>query len=836
MKKIARLKERWTERRAGANAPESHAVCQADLDFHQQATAPSPAFTHYLVNTPSFPFGPTHTTRPWSHYQTANPRGTSSSQLQSAVETQRANISRTVPQRPNNCSYDPYARPPKFDSPSGPGYEFSSSSGKPFVDRPASPDLGHSLLAPRVQLSPPLLYSNSLGATGTPPSSLCRRCINFQIGTRLEEKGKARFGHVFRVTPSGIDPHCQLCRQFREILDTAIALGDIDTDSEFDLSREPLELLDERGRYQGQSLIIDFRRSPRKVSLFPIQGAFAKYDPKLVRTENVYPLGNIIKPSGPDFEMIRSLLGTCRQRHMLACEPSPPRRDMLRLINCNSRQILPAEEGQRYICLSYVWGQDAAEKLEIDSTLPDNVPQTVEDAMFVAKHLDIPYLWVDRYCIDQDKPDEKHNIIKNMDKIYQGAELTIIAAAGDSPHYGLPGVQGRPRKPQYRLQGDRNTYVAADSVKEEIKASRWNSRGWCYQEMLLSPRRLVFTDSQMYFQCTVQHDIESLCCGLTSTIFKGAYQAFPYRSISHDHDAADALSHRLMEYYQRQLSYQSDIIDAFLGVFSAFDVSEELQHSVTHFYGVPMYHDKSNPEVTRQSFLNSLLWFIEVQDAGDAIYSNTFPSWTWASVKADRPLNEPGELHINTAEMLRGDEFPKDINIEFWHRDAGPMDIHTFVNQDSNWKAFHPWLDVTTWTRRYVVELNDEKHLRGTGFFDTDRERIIIRDSLALERLVVHIICLQISGFRAETRDLLIRGLLVVEIEPGVYRRVDFIDMEFWFRDFDLTYEAQVEMECTLVLPPWEREQTLKRNGWKDPDILEKLPGGVWARRTVRLI
>ncbi|KAH7071341.1 heterokaryon incompatibility protein-domain-containing protein [Paraphoma chrysanthemicola] len=509
---------------------------------------------------------------------------------------------------------------------------------------------------------------------------------------------------------------------------------------------------------------------------------------------------------------------------------------MLRLINCKSRQILSAEEGQRYICLSYVWGQDAAEEPDVDSWLPDNVPRTVEDAMFVAINLDIPYLWVDRYCIDQDKPEEKHNIIRNMDKIYQGAELTIIAAAGDNPHYGLPGVHGLPRKPQYRLQGDCNIYVAANPVEEEINASRWNTRGWCYQEMLLSPRRLIFTDSQMYFQCTVQHDVESLCCGLTSSFFKGTYRAFPYRSISHDRDAAYALSHRLMEYYQRQLSYKSDIIDAFLGIFMAFDASDELRYSVTHFYGVPMYHDKSNPEVARQSFLTSLLWFIKAENPGDVMYSNTFPSWTWASVKADRPLRNPGKLDIHTTKTLRPDEFSKDIKIQLWHHDTGPMDIPTFVNQDDSWKAFYPFLDVTTWTRRCVVRLHDRGHLIQAGLFHMSGASMKICDALALEKREVHMICLRTSGFEARTRDIRMEGLLLVGTEPGVYRRIEFIDTTIILLDFELTKEATTELERTLNLPRLEREQRLEKGSWKGPRVLEKLPGGMWTRQTVRLI
>jgi hypothetical protein len=156
---------------------------------------------------------------------------------------------------------------------------------------------------------------------------------------------------------------------------------------------------------------------------------------------------------------------------------------MLRLIDCRTRQILPATANQSYICLSYVWGQGTADGATTGSMLPDVVPKTVEDAMYVAIHLGIPFLWVDRYCIDQQNSHDKHNIIQNMDRIYQGADLTIIATVGDDPHHGLPGIRDTPRSRQTMLKVKDCTYVAVESVTKEITQSKWGSRGWYVQTL-----------------------------------------------------------------------------------------------------------------------------------------------------------------------------------------------------------------------------------------------------------------------------------------------------------------------------------------------------------------
>ncbi len=73
-----------------------------------------------------------------------------------------------------------------------------------------------------------------------------------------------------------------------------------------------------------------------------------------------------------------------------------------------------------------------------------------------------------------------------MDAIYEQSALTIVAAAGDDPCYGLPGVGGRLRQDQPRIKVGNRTLVATPYVKNAILQSKWNSRGWTL------PRRAPF--------------------------------------------------------------------------------------------------------------------------------------------------------------------------------------------------------------------------------------------------------------------------------------------------------------------------------------------------------
>lgn len=234
-----------------------------------------------------------------------------------------------------------------------------------------------------------------------PQISLCERCSKLEIGTHGEKVGRAQYGRIAGITLFSLDTHCQLCEQFGEIFRIAASEARSVTVPEFDLSRHALELLDDRGIFQGQYLSIHFRRSPRQIHLFPTQGWFTRHNPHPggLNTQR-YPLGNLIEPYRPNLGVIKSLLQTCHERHPSTCKPRPPPINILRVIDCRTRKIVAAQEGQKYICLSYVWGKSTGivDEPVHNSRLPDNLPSTIHGAMEVAISLRIPFLWIDRYC------------------------------------------------------------------------------------------------------------------------------------------------------------------------------------------------------------------------------------------------------------------------------------------------------------------------------------------------------------------------------------------------------------------------------------------------------
>lgn len=110
----------------------------------------------------------------------------------------------------------------------------------------------------------------------------------------------------------------------------------------------------------------------------------------------------------------------------------------------------------RYIALSYMRGDTIipittlanVELRQSKTSLPIELPATIQDAISVVQRIGERFLWVDALCIVQDDLNSKHSDIRRMDAIYSNAVVTIVALSGHSANAGLPGVRPGSRNPQ----------------------------------------------------------------------------------------------------------------------------------------------------------------------------------------------------------------------------------------------------------------------------------------------------------------------------------------------------------------------------------------------------
>jgi hypothetical protein len=179
-----------------------------------------------------------------------------------------------------------------------------------------------------------------------------------------------------------------------------------------------------------------------------------------------------------------------------------------------------------------------------------------------------------------------------MGAIYSAAKLTIIACAGDSPAYGLPGVTvERPPAGIFEHVGAYTVTLEPDTDLNDIYHSAWMSRSWTYQEGYLSKRRLFFTDVQAVYVCesAIEHEIHVGGSGLSRGQPGLLAGSLPTFTVQTTHQAVNKI---LEEYSFRSLSFETDALDAIVG---ALNTLEDEEPSIRHLYGVPFSRSPMHP-------------------------------------------------------------------------------------------------------------------------------------------------------------------------------------------------------------------------------------------------
>jgi hypothetical protein len=377
-----------------------------------------------------------------------------------------------------------------------------------------------------------------------------------------------------------------------------------------------------------------------------------------------------------NLRLVREWLSICRANHGKVCErrnSHEPITQGFRLIDCSidPPRVEDQPWGTKYAALSYVWGTSPGDK--------EDWPSTLLDAVAITKEMGLRYLWVDRRCINQSDEEEKAYLVSRMMTIYEEACFTIVAAAGSGANYGLPGVRSTPRKPQpkYNLDSGRRLVSTLRDPRRDILESDYWTRGWTYQEGILSNRRIVFTDDQVYWECRCMASHESINMPLfhmpssdeansesrmadfvLTGIFKG--DAYSGGSLS-DHDDLvilqdDAyrldygfpmyqeattraqlrgLNEHIRAFSKRNLTRDEDSLRAFLGIISMYKRNELLYL----FQGIPMWTGRlpgglGGAQVTFA--LSVCSWYhrsgpdFQMFVSQPCRRKSGFPSWTWA--------------------------------------------------------------------------------------------------------------------------------------------------------------------------------------------------------------
>lgn len=486
------------------------------------------------------------------------------------------------------------------------------------------------------------------------PISLCGDCWQINFSALFDhDVTNLQLKPIFVKDAEKVEDTCQFCslllREARRLTRSGRVIRQVDGQPlAFNFERKTQTGVSEHGitEFTGTVILkVDLRPVPTPEDIeikFNICPIFTD------RGDDHLQCAQFVSTDSIDLGLCSKWLRDCEMRHLPYCRDLGQEVDKLplpqefRLVDTIDECIIPAPQSCRYIALSYVWGQaailklseDNAEKFERPGSLKQHMAdlsKTVQDAIHVVRSMGERYLWVDRLCIIQDSPRKDEQIAK-MDSIYGAAVLTIVAAYGSDANAGLRGVR----------TGSRNfsqsaatiwhdlTLVAAAPSPGDITESIWATRGWTYQEQLLSQRLLVFTtEGQAVWQCASSHLLED-----TSSIIKARpvmrlrqlreglrfneRQPAPNPTLSplplHRPDAITEYVAVVQGYTKRRFTFEDDVLAAFQGFGSILQ-----RHLNSRFLaGLP------------EAYLDqALLWIPSIRQKRREGNEKYLPSWSW---------------------------------------------------------------------------------------------------------------------------------------------------------------------------------------------------------------
>ncbi|KAF1830820.1 HET-domain-containing protein [Decorospora gaudefroyi] len=290
-------------------------------------------------------------------------------------------------------------------------------------------------------------------------------------------------------------------------------------------------------------------------------------------------------------------------------------------------------ETGKYVALSHCWGG----KTPIMTTgqnfedhlrdIPEPLPQTFKDAITITRALGLRYLWIDSLCIIQDSPEDWALHAPHMAQVYGKAYVTIAADAANNSSEGFLVTSERAKSASksfvfshdnhetivrvrergalaYQLPYHSIPETGATNEDQLVPRSKLSTRGWVFQERVLSPRTLHFSEAETGWEC---QSVISCECSATSTrrkrttsLLKKALSGMPWTKV-------------IEEYTRLDFTVAEDRLVALSGLAEAqYNVQQD-----DYFAGL-----------WKRDFKRQLLWHKE--DAANRLA--IAPTWSWASV------------------------------------------------------------------------------------------------------------------------------------------------------------------------------------------------------------
>lgn len=382
-------------------------------------------------------------------------------------------------------------------------------------------------------------------------------------------------------------------------------------------------------------------------------------------------LGSSTNPEANDGLQIKRWISTCDREHKYC---PAQLRHLRRSSFVPTRLLLVGPKGSRepikvvetkpnniqapYLTLSHCWGQLPGERR--DTLRRDNVieftsvgvpwewlSRNFQQAIEVARFLDMAYIWIDSLCIIQGDAEDWAHEGQLMHKIYRHSNCNLAAAASDDSTGGL----FRSREPwqvlptRFISEGVNSMFGNSGKAWRVVREDLWKNgllqtplymRAWVFQERILAPRILHFGSNQLFWDCATMSACETLPDKLPLPLDYNAAADRHWRgrlqesggnrliSVSGQNDDSieDFWKAAVRNYTSCNLTKQSDKRIAIWGI--AKLVRDSLEGGEEYAAGMWEHHLEEQ-----------LAWTVadwRTSERPDSLLSN--PSWSWMSVKS----------------------------------------------------------------------------------------------------------------------------------------------------------------------------------------------------------
>lgn len=461
----------------------------------------------------------------------------------------------------------------------------------------------------------------------------------------------------------------------------------------------------------------------------------------------------------------------------------------------------------QYVALSHCWGTKPVEKLLrlLQSTVEDLrqaqpvqiLPKTFRDAIDVAQHFGIDYIWIDRLCIFQDSAEDWQKEASTMQDVYRNALFSVCALGAQDGDDGCfferdptkvgPAIvslklteDGEERAFRFGLEKGRSWQL---SFKNEPLVQR----SWVVQERLLAPRTLHFGSKQLFWECR-----EASCCemhpkGVNPDFFKddddeedGGTQGPERKSDPHflwkqlldapdRRPASDPYEGLFMDwnmltnyYASRALTFSGDKLIALSGL--ANDMKAKLQQlrPGPHRYLAGLWEEK---------LMNTLVWNVNKPARRPSHYRA--PSWSWACLDGD----------LNLHGCQDGEEIPfaSIVSVDMMYpgtEDTGKVDggILTLAGPCAPAE-----IDLEKKSHHFFESERDVRGIQGDDGSDLCSENKaevkIVFDTM--DDLTEQILLIWVCAHHFYGEQWYGRGLALAHVEEDKYRRLGVADCYF---------------------------------------------------------